>query len=78
VEFPEALDHAMLRRALHVVDPAGANVEGEVHVARGERAGSFIPNHTWSSGTYVIRIERTLEDLAGNSGEPPGEGSSSA
>ncbi len=67
VEFPHALDAALLQRMLTVETRAGAPIEGEVSVAAGERDWTFRPVVPWEPGDYSIRVEADLEDLAGNS-----------
>jgi len=67
LEFPEALDRALLRRMLRVETQAGVAIAGEITVARGERAWTFVPSSPWVSGSYAIRVDAHLEDLAGNS-----------
>jgi len=67
LEFPEALDRALLHRMLAVESQAGAPIAGEITVASGEREWTFLPSSPWSSGSYTIRVDPDLEDLAGNS-----------
>lgn len=67
IAFPEALDEALLRRVLIVIDSKDREIEGSVTVEDGERTWSFEPSKTWSLGSYRLRVETILEDLAGNS-----------
>jgi len=67
LEFPETLDRALLYRMLTVETQAGAPIVGEITVAGGERAWTFVPNSPWLSGSYTIHVDPDLEDLAGNS-----------
>ena len=65
VDFPEALDRALLNRMLIVETQAGAPIGGEITVAPGERAWSFVPSSPWAPGSYAISVDPDLEDLAG-------------
>jgi len=67
VTFPESLDHAMLQRVVNVVDSLGKHVPGIVKIDKQETRWSFTPKTPWKKGNYALRIETTLEDLAGNS-----------
>lgn len=67
LEFPEALDRALLHRMLTVETEAGAPIVGAITVARGEREWVFAPTSPWLPGSYTIRVDPDLEDLAGNS-----------
>ena len=82
VGFDRPLDRALLARSLTVRDASGDIVEGDAHIAAGERSWSFRPRHPWGgaitgmgSGTqagtgacaYVLAVDTRLEDVAGNS-----------
>ncbi|MEM8961168.1 MAG: Ig-like domain-containing protein [Acidobacteriota bacterium] len=78
VEFGEALDHALLAHSLAVVDASGTDVVGVGESLDDDRAWGFRPDAPWKAGTYRLRIEPRLEDLAGNNllglfDRPPGE-----
>lgn len=64
--FYEPLDHALLHRLLWVEDVAGAAVAGSIATRDAEREWSFVPAAPWAPGGYVLRVDRRLEDLAGN------------
>lgn len=71
VTFGEALDQAMLMRVLRVQNATGRDVAGRIAVEKNERRWSFTPVKPWESGRHTIRVDTTLEDLAGNSiGQP--------
>ena len=67
IRFDEPLDHAMLRRVIRVVAPDGRPVAGTVEIDREETRWRFTPETTWPAGRHELRVETTLEDLAGNS-----------
>lgn len=67
IDFPEALDHALLARMLEVLDAQDETVAGTVEVSAGARRWTFRPARPWRPGPYRIRVDTRLEDLAGNS-----------
>lgn len=73
VTFREPLDHALLQRALTVWNAAGEHVHGEIVLADRETRWLLIPKEPWAAGRYVLRVDTTLEDLAGNSVAQPFE-----
>lgn len=73
IDFGEPLDHAMLQHAIVVIDPGGQLVDGKIAVSDHERRWSYTPQTAWPAGTYRLRIDTRLEDLAGNSIERPFE-----
>jgi hypothetical protein len=66
VEFPEPLDHALLQRAISVLDTAGNVLAGAVSIDRNEQRWQFTPTSAWRAGEYRLAVDSTLEDLAGN------------
>ena len=66
VRFPEPLDHALLHRAITVVNAAGTLVAGEIDIAEEETVWRFVPYAAWQQGKYSLLIDAILEDLAGN------------
>lgn len=66
IEFPEAMDSALLERAFSIIDPRGALLAGQASIGPAERSWLFIPDRPWAAGTYSLRVG-LLEDLAGNS-----------
>jgi hypothetical protein len=67
IEFEEPLDHEMLHRVIHVIDPQGDEKSGEIAVDQNETRWQFTPHEHWLPGNYELAIEGILEDLAGNS-----------
>ncbi len=66
VDFPEAMDRALLDHLLEVRDSGGAAMAGEVLIDREETRWSFRPRQAWKPGTYALVVETAIEDLAGN------------
>ncbi len=66
VEFGEALDRALLERVVWVASSRGERLEGRVEVDREESRWKFWPGEAWKVGAYWLRVEKILEDLAGN------------
>jgi len=66
VHLPEPLDHALLARWMWVEDAKGVRVEGQVEALEGETRWVLTPERPWSPGVYALRVERALEDRAGN------------
>jgi hypothetical protein len=73
VRFPRPLDHALLSRVLWVADAKGKVVVGSVDVSDEEKRWHFTPRELWRAGNYVLLVDTTLEDLAGNNIERPFE-----
>lgn len=66
VNFDESLDYALLQRAITILDSQNRAVTGRISLVENERLWQFTPNTTWKPGSYTIKIETILEDLAGN------------
>ena len=66
IDFGEPLDRALAERMLQVVDSAGRPVRGSLTVGAGERTWRFTPARSWSAGSYAVKVNTALEDLAGN------------
>lgn len=71
LRFPEPLDRALLDRLLTVHDPTGQAVAGRVEVAAQETLWRLHPAQPWAAGTYTLRVDTDLEDLAGNNLRAP-------
>jgi hypothetical protein len=65
VDFPWALDHALLERALSIAR-GGAHLSGDSIVPRGERQWRFTPRDPWLPGAHELVALPELEDVAGN------------
>jgi hypothetical protein len=67
VSFPEPLDRALLERVVWVETSDGQRVEGTIEIDRHETRWRFRPSQPWQAGeSYVLAVERILEDRAGN------------
>ena len=67
VTFPESLDHALLLRAMSVVDSRPERLNGQAQVGAKELSWSFIPQDAWKPGHHSIVVQSlVLEDLSGN------------
>jgi hypothetical protein len=67
VRFDRPLDHALLRRCLSVIGPAGRRIDGRVEVGPAERSWRLVPSEPWSAGPHELVVDEILEDVAGNS-----------
>ena len=67
VTFPEPLDRAMLRRVVGVMGDDGKPIVGRVEIGADETSWEFTPEPTWKVGRFALKVDRALEDLAGNS-----------
>jgi hypothetical protein len=66
VDFPEALDHALLERQIEVIDGAGNVLQGSVEISREETRWQFKPATAWKPGNHLVKAGTILADLAGN------------
>jgi hypothetical protein len=67
VQFPQPLDHALLKRLIWVVDADGKKTEGDVAIDSDESRWLFTPRQNWAEGAYRVVVDTRLEDRAGNS-----------
>jgi hypothetical protein len=66
VRFNESLDHYLVHETISVIDRSKANVPGKLtSLAKSSRI-SFLPEKPWTEGSYFLRVDGILEDLAGN------------
>jgi hypothetical protein len=66
VNFPEALDHGLLLRAVGVETSAGQPVEGTITIDLDEKRWSLAPATAWRAGEYRLVVLNFLEDASGN------------
>lgn len=64
VDFDRAMDVAIVERGLDVYDSSGQWVDGDVRVE--DALWVFTPAKPLAPGRYDLRIDPTLEDIAGN------------
>ena len=73
IRFPQSLDYALVKECVTIMNSNGNVVSGKVVIADEEKILRFIPDEPWSKGTFALRIESRLEDLAGNNLNRPFE-----
>ncbi len=61
VIFPKPMDYALSMRLVEV-----EGVAGRIAVERNETEWRFVPNQPWKPGPYRLKVDTSLEDLAGN------------
>ncbi|MEO0425428.1 MAG: hypothetical protein AAF184_24050 [Pseudomonadota bacterium] len=59
-------DHLSLAYRVRVLDAQQQGVPGAIELAQHEQVWRFSPAQTWRAGTYTLRVDPKLEDLAGN------------
>jgi len=66
IQFPQPLDYSLVKECVTILNSNGDVVAGEMAVSAEERILRFMPDEPWTKGTFALRIEGRLEDLAGN------------
>ena len=67
IHFNEPFDYHLLHKFIKIIhDQSYQFVNGTIEVSNNERLWKFTPNQKWVEGSYAIRINTFLEDLAGN------------
>jgi hypothetical protein len=67
VEFGEIVDHALATSMIGLYAADGSAVSGTVQLADDDRTWIFSPTLPWPSGGFALRVDKRLEDVAGNS-----------
>jgi hypothetical protein len=67
VEFGEIVDHALAMSMIGLYAAGGTGVAGTVQLADDDRAWVFSPTLPWPEGDFELRVDKRLEDVAGNS-----------
>lgn len=65
--FDRPMDQALTNRMIAITDPKGNVISGDHSMGHEELAWKFTPTEVWDKGSYLIRIDANLEDVAGNS-----------
>ena len=73
IRFQQPLDNFLLRECITILNSNGDVVPGEMVIDDEERTLRFVPHEPWTKGTFALRIESRLEDLAGNNLNRPFE-----
>lgn len=73
VEFPVALDSALLGRAIGVASREHGPVRGAVEVGSNGLSWRFVPDIKWRAGRHQLNVASFLEDPAGNRVNQPFE-----
>jgi hypothetical protein len=66
IYLQEALDHYLLTETLSIQDANGNEIPGVIKTADRDQQWTFSPLQNWQAGTYQLKAQATLEDLAGN------------
>lgn len=66
IEFDEPLDRALALRFLTILNSKNDLVDGEVNLLQGETVWQLWPREPWRPGEYVLHVNASIEDLAGN------------
>lgn len=67
--FKETLDYGSLHESFAIVTPKGEAIDGNFNYEDTEV--HFYPVLPWTAGTYVLRFNKRIEDVAGNNLERP-------
>jgi hypothetical protein len=66
VAFDRAMDDALLRDQLEVIDAQGQPLPGQVTASADGRVWYWRPKHGWHIGAYQLVVGSSLEDVSGN------------
>ncbi|HUQ82912.1 MAG TPA: hypothetical protein VM076_17300 [Gemmatimonadaceae bacterium] len=67
VSFGEPMDQALALRLLVVRDAHRVTARGTASLGLREQQWQFVPDVSWSGGTWWVDVDTRLEDVAGNS-----------
>jgi hypothetical protein len=73
IQFAQPLDYSLAKECVTILNSNGDVVPGEMVIADEEKILRFVPHEPWTKGTFYLRIESRLEDLAGNNLNRPFE-----
>jgi hypothetical protein len=66
VNFGKPMDHALALRVISVAYASGKILSGTSDLSDNEKRWQFVPQQPWQKGAYQLRVQNTIEDLAGN------------
>jgi hypothetical protein len=66
LDFPKPLDYALLQHLIEVFDAQRRPLPGDISIGPEETRWQFTPAAAWKAGEYQVRVDTSLEDLAGN------------
>ena len=66
IKFGESLDFALAQRMIEILSSDGHWIAGSTRLEAKETELHFKPKTTWNKGTFIVRVQTILEDLAGN------------
>jgi hypothetical protein len=66
IQFLEPLDYSVLQEAIQIFDSQKNIVAGAIKLSDEEQTFKFFPNAPWRAGSFSLKVEARLEDLAGN------------
>jgi hypothetical protein len=66
LRFPLPLDHLSLLTRIQVLNGERVSLSGKVDIGGQETLWQWTPDHPWQENTYTIKVNPTLEDIAGN------------
>ncbi len=66
IQLHEPLDHVLAQNAMQVKDAKANTIDGKWEVNEQGTVVSFTPTVSWKPGSYSLRVESRMEDLAGN------------
>jgi len=66
ITFPKPMDYALASRMIHIVRDSGESLRGTNSLVNHEQRWLFASDAPWAVSKYVVAVQTTIEDLAGN------------
>ena len=66
VPFDRVMDHALIQSMLRIEYENGGLVAGKWEISQDETKAFFVPEASWTKGSYRIIMNTRLEDVSGN------------
>lgn len=66
IHFDRIMDHALIQSMIQIKDHENNFILGRWEILEGERLIQFIPEKSWTKGTYRIEMDSRMEDVTGN------------